>query len=47
MFPLYMKFSVVLCHYKVILRKDEKDPVYAGGERRIMLIDRDITFDQL
>lgn len=37
---------MVLCHYEGILRSKEEDPVYVRGERKVVLIDKGVTFDQ-
>lgn len=45
-FSCMMKSFMVLCHYNRILRREKEYPVYVGGERRDVLINRDVTFDQ-
>lgn len=32
---------MVLCYYDGILRSEEKDPVYIGSERRVVLVNGD------
>lgn len=41
-----MKFLAVLCLYDRILRSKKEGPVYVGGERMVVLVGRDVTFDQ-
>lgn len=36
----------MLCHYNGILKSEKEDLVYIGGERRVVLINRNVTFDQ-
>lgn len=36
---------MVLCHYDGILKSEEEGSVYIGGERRVVLIDNDATFE--
>lgn len=36
---------MVLCHYDVFFISEEEDPVYTGDGRRVILTDRDVTFD--
>lgn len=40
-----MRSYIVLCHYNGILRSEEEDPVYIGGEKRVLLVDGDVPFD--
>lgn len=40
-----MRSVVVLCHCDGILKSEEEDHIYIGGERRVFLIDGDVPFD--
>lgn len=40
-----MSSAVLLCHYNGILRSEEEDPVYIRGEKRVLLIEGDVSFD--
>lgn len=42
---LYIRSFVVLCHYDRILRSEHEDPVYVGGERSVVLIHGNVSFD--
>lgn len=35
----------MFCHNNGILKSEEDDPVYIEGEKRILLMDRDVPFD--
>lgn len=37
---------VVVCHYVGILRSDEDDAIYIGGERRVLIVDDEVTLDR-
>lgn len=39
-----MRYVIVLCHYCGVFRNEEEDPVYIGGEKRILVLDADIPF---
>lgn len=41
-----MKSFLVFCHYEGIFRSVEEDLVYIKGERRVVLIDKNITLDK-
>lgn len=34
----------MLCHYGGVLRNEEEDPVFIGGEKRVLLLDKDVPF---
>lgn len=37
---------MILCNYDGVLRGDEEDHLYIGGERRVVLLDDDnVTYD--
>lgn len=35
-----------LCHYDGIFRSEEKNPIYIRVERRVVLVDGDVSFDK-
>lgn len=37
---------MAVCYYDGILRSEEEDAIYIGDERRIVLVDGDVTFDR-
>lgn len=39
-----MRSVVVLCQYGGILRNEEDDPVFIGGEKRVLLLDGNVFF---
>lgn len=41
-----MKSLLVLCHYDGTLRREEKDLVFVEGDRRVVLIDKDVMSDE-
>lgn len=41
-----MRPIIVVFHYDGILRSEEKEAVYFRGERRVVVIDVDVTFDR-
>lgn len=41
-----MQSIVSLCHYDGTFRSKEEDPIDVGGERTVVLINRDVTFDK-
>lgn len=36
---------MVLCQYDGILKNEEEDRMYVEGERKVVLVDRDVMFD--
>lgn len=41
-----MMSLMVVCHYDEIITSNEDDALYTVGERRVVIIDGDVTFDR-